>query len=67
MTAAKPNKGTSSRAGPKPQACSAAISLSWYMRPKVNTTASNRPTGTMTDRFMIAPSAIKSNTTWRPY
>ena len=29
--------------------------------------ASKRPTGTMTDRFMIAPSAIRSNTTCRPY
>src|SRR6185437_15698752 len=34
---------------------------------RVSTTASNRPTGTMTDKFMIAPRAIKSNTTRRPY
>jgi hypothetical protein len=51
MTAAKQNKGASSRTGPNPQACSAAISLSWYMRPKVSTTASNSPTGTMTDKI----------------
>ena len=41
--------------------------LSWYTAEKVKTTANNKPTGTVTDRFMIAPSAMRSKTTPRPY